>query len=195
LTLSSRPRTFHPSGPWASGSGGVRPSHELRGSLVPDLAVRRIRRGVVVSVLPLSPFWTGCGGDDIVEADPTPSIPSLATGRPQSSPSPVSYTPHSVVAGLSEAGATFDLNVQPSGQYTAILILNTQSQTEVGQMEVSGNEITLRPTIPPSAEAKMGTFSTNANGFEGDGVTQFDANEDGTPESAQAHFRFVSDAP
>ena len=62
-------------------------------------------------------------------------------------------------------------------------------------MEVWGNEITLCPTIPPDAEATVGTFSTNANGFEVDGVTQFDFNQDGTPESALVHFRLVPEAP
>ena len=51
---------------------------------------------------------------------------------------------------ITEYGATFSINVQPSGQYTAILIFAGQSSTQIGQVTVSGSSITLHPQVPPN---------------------------------------------
>ncbi len=92
---------------------------------------------------------------------------------------------------LIEIGATFDLNVQPSGQYTAILVVAVQSSTEIGQIRVSGSEFTLVPTFPPGQPGTSGTFSVTADRLILDGTTEFDFNLDGSPEAALAHFEFA----
>jgi hypothetical protein len=86
-------------------------------------------------------------------------------------------------------GATFTLNVQPSGQYTAILIYSGQSKTEFGKLEVSGQTLTLHPTSsdPPTA----GTYSFNGDHLIVDGETEFDFNLDGTMDPARVHFDLV----
>lgn len=87
-------------------------------------------------------------------------------------------------------GATFTLNVQPSGQYTAILVFAQQSSTEIGTLHVSGSSVTLRPSFPPGQPATTGTFSIQGDLMTLDGATEFDFNLDGTPEPAAAHFEF-----
>lgn len=90
---------------------------------------------------------------------------------------------------LIELGATFSVNVQPSGQYTAILLYSGQSQTEIGQLTVSGNAVTLQPTFPAGADGATSTYSfADADHLVLDGDTEFDFNLDGTPEAATAHI-------
>ena len=45
-------------------------------------------------------------------------------------------------------GAAFKLDVQPSGQYTAILIYALQASTEIGTITVSGNTVTFNRDFP-----------------------------------------------
>ena len=96
-----------------------------------------------------------------------------------------------VAPDLVELGATFTLNVQPSGQYTGILIYLGQAQTEIGTISVSGSTLTLQRTFP-SAETTPGTFQfLGDDRFTLDGDTEFDFNLDGSPEPASAHFDMV----
>lgn len=92
---------------------------------------------------------------------------------------------------LVELGATFDLNVQPSGQYTAILVFAQQSATEIGQLSVSGSNFTLRPTFPPGQPSTVGVWARSGDVLTLDGSTRFDFNLDGTPEAALARFVLV----
>ncbi len=87
-------------------------------------------------------------------------------------------------------GATFTIHVEPSGQYTAILLYSGQSQTEIGNVEVSGETVTLRRTYP-SASTTAGVYSFNGDHLILDGETEFDFNQDGTPEQALVHFDLV----
>jgi len=96
-----------------------------------------------------------------------------------------------VAPDLVELGATFTLNVQPSGQYTAILIYLGQAQTEIGTVSVTGSTLTLQRTFP-TAETTPGTFQFfGEDRFTLDGGTEFDFNLDGSPEAATAHFDMV----
>jgi hypothetical protein len=95
-----------------------------------------------------------------------------------------------LVVDLLEQGATFTLNVQPSGQYTAVLIFAAQASTEIGQVEVSGTTLTLRREFPTPGSTP-GVFEFfGANRFVLDGDSEFDFNLDGTLEPAMAHFEF-----
>ena len=87
-------------------------------------------------------------------------------------------------------GATFTLHVQESGQYTAILLFQGQSQTEIGNIEVSGSTITLHRTYP-SVSTDAGVYSFQGDHLIIDGTTDFDFNQDGTPEPALSHFDLV----
>jgi hypothetical protein len=83
-------------------------------------------------------------------------------------------------------GGSFTINIQPSGQYTAILSFPEMPTpvVELGQLAVIGASIRLSPL--------GGTPATSSYRFEGpdrmilQGPTQFDFNNDGTPDPAEA---------
>ena len=94
-----------------------------------------------------------------------------------------------VSVDLIELGSSFDLNIQPSGHYTAILVFAGQAQTEIGQISLSGASTVILDRAFPTPSRSISTFI-----FEGpdrlilDGDTEFDFNLDGTMEPALAHF-------
>lgn len=87
-------------------------------------------------------------------------------------------------------GATFTLNVQPSGAYTAILLYSGQADTEIGQIDVSGQSVTLNSTYP-SKTTTTGVYAFAGDTLTIDGTTEFDFNLDGTLEPALVHFELV----
>lgn len=87
-------------------------------------------------------------------------------------------------------GATFRMNVQPSGQYTAILLYAQQSSTEIGTLSVSGNTVTMKRDFP-SRSTSAAVFSLSGDHLTLDGDSEFDFNLDGTPEPALAHFELL----
>jgi len=88
---------------------------------------------------------------------------------------------------LIEEGATFTLSILSTGQYSAVLSILGQSNTEVGKVEVSGNTISITPTSP-SGPPLVATFSFVGEILVLDGSSEFDFNMDGTPEEALAHI-------
>jgi hypothetical protein len=135
-------------------------------------------------------FATGCTGSDGVQVDPAvaPFVGDwLATAMVLTSVANPDVHPD-----LIEVGATFSVNIQPSGQYTAILLFSGQSQTEIGQLTVSGGSVTLHPSFPAGAAAATSTFSfPDADHLVLDGSTEFDFNLDGTSEAATAHVELA----
>lgn len=93
-----------------------------------------------------------------------------------------------IAPDLVAEGAQFDLNVQPSGQYTAILTYMQSTATEIGILSVSGNTVVMEPSFPPDAETSSATFQVSSSQLTLDGDSEFDFNLDGTPEPAQAHI-------
>jgi hypothetical protein len=91
---------------------------------------------------------------------------------------------------LIQLGATFSLNVQPSGQYTAILIYAEQASTEIGVLSVSGNVVTMTRSFPNVATSTA-LFVLEGSHLTLDGDTDFDFNLDGTTEPALAHFELT----
>jgi hypothetical protein len=132
---------------------------------------------------------SACGGSDVV--GPDAAITPLVGDWNATELVLTNSTNAGVTVDLVEQGATFSLNVQPSGQYTAILVFALQSQTEVGQIQVDGNQITLSPTVPAGQPSTSGTYSLTGDVLVVDGVTEFDFNRDGTPEPASVHFRLL----
>lgn len=130
----------------------------------------------------------GCG-EGPVEADP--ALAPLVGDWEATTLTLTNVENPTVSPDLIELGAAFDLNVQPSGQYTAILVFALQSSTEIGQISVSGAEVTLRPTFPAGQEPTTGTFAVTPTTLVIDGSTRFDFNLDGTSEPALAHFELV----
>jgi hypothetical protein len=92
-----------------------------------------------------------------------------------------------VSVDLVDEGATFTLSILATGQYSASLSALGQTNTEVGIIEVSGNQVTITPTSPvgPSLVA---TFAFQGDLLILDGTSEFDFNLDGTAEAATAHI-------
>jgi hypothetical protein len=88
---------------------------------------------------------------------------------------------------LVEIGATFSLSILATGQYTAVLTAFGQSNTETGNVEVSGNRVTISPVSPPGPSVD-GTWQFIGEILHLDGQTEFDFNLDGTREQANVHF-------
>jgi hypothetical protein len=132
----------------------------------------------------------GCSGSDGVQPDP--AVEQFVGDWLATSMVLTSAANPDVHPDLIELGATFSVNVQPSGQYTAILLYSGQAQTEIGQLTVSGGSVTLQPSYPPSAQPATSSYSfPDADHFVLDGNTEFDFNLDGTPEAATAHIVFA----
>lgn len=55
-------------------------------------------------------------------------------------------------------GASFRINVQPSGQYTAVLTFIATPLTEIGQAELDGNRLTLYREFP-SPDTSVATLT------------------------------------
>ena len=91
---------------------------------------------------------------------------------------------------ISVLGAEFTVNVQPSGQYTAILVYQSTPITELGQLEVVGNELIFHVSFPTSRTTRSRfTFAGPRVTLVGD--TEFDYNFDGTPEPAEATIELI----
>jgi len=135
---------FHPSGPWAPGLG--RATHPttyggIRCSTPPSTAS-------VEASSPPSSFCSrpGPAAAAMAPSDPTrPSTRSSGTDRRGAHPRPCDESLGG--GGAHRSGATFDLHVQPPGQYST------------------------SPSLPPCPRAPRPLFSMNANEFEVDGVT------------------------
>jgi hypothetical protein len=93
------------------------------------------------------------------------------------------------VADLLTDGS-FTVNIQPSGLYTATLVLGVLNPfVEIGQLTVSGNVITLTPTGGPGPCPASSVYAfPDANTLVLDGPTCLDVNLDGEDEDAQAHI-------
>ena len=130
-----------------------------------------------------------CGDDPVAVADP--ALAPFVGDWDATALTITSVANPETVVDLPAQGATFSINVQPSGAYTAVLIFARIAQTELGVIEVQGSTITLRRNFPTS-QVNASTYE-----FRGpsvlvmDGDTEFDFNLDGTPEAGLAHFELA----
>jgi hypothetical protein len=129
-----------------------------------------------------------CAGSDAT--GPDPAIAPFVGDWNATSLILTSQANPEVSPDLITLGATFSLNVQESGQYTAILLYASQAQTEIGHVTVSGSAVTLHREFP-SAGTTAGVYEFQGNRLVLDGETEFDFNLDGTPEPALVHLEFV----
>jgi hypothetical protein len=147
----------------------------------------RLRRtGLVVTAFLL---LTACGGSD--SFGPNASL-SEFTGDWEATALVLTSPTASASVDLIALGSTFKLNVQPSGAYTAVLVVQGSASTEIGTLSRSGgNTVVLERTFP-TASKNICTYS-----FEGSdrlilgGDTEFDFNLDGTPDEALSHLELV----
>jgi len=106
---------------------------------------------------------TACGGGDTpLEPENDPALAPFVGEWTALSMVVRSDANPDVAPDLIQEGATFNLNVQASGQYTASLIFQLQVSTEIGFLSVSGNTVTLRrdfPTRTTSTPAALRPFT------------------------------------
>jgi len=81
---------------------------------------------------------------------------------------------------------SFDLKVEPSGFYTAILVFGGIPLVEMGQLSVNDGFVTLRPNAPGASAATSAFTFFEASYLQLLGPTEFDYNLDGTLEAAEA---------
>lgn len=93
----------------------------------------------------------------------------------------------SVVVNLIEQGATFVLSVLADGQYAASLTFLGQGTSEMGTIQVSGENLTITPT-QPEGPPLLATWRFEGESLVLDGESAFDFNLDGTPEASFAHI-------
>jgi len=151
------------------------------------MARNGMRKGIgQLALLLVLAVAAACGGEDpgvIVD----PLVSPLVGDWSATAMVVTSVANPDVHPDLIKLGATFTLNVQPSGQYTAILIYAEKSSTEIGFLSVSGNVVTMTRSFPDT-ETTTAIFALSGSRLTLDGDTDFDFNLDGTPEPALAHF-------
>lgn len=82
-------------------------------------------------------------------------------------------------------GATFRINFQPSGQYTAVLSFLGASQVEIGTASLDGNHLTLHRAVPSPDTSQATLTWLAADRIRLEGSTRFDFGSDGTVEDAE----------
>jgi hypothetical protein len=147
----------------------------------------RRRTGWVVMALLL---LAGCGDSDSL--GPNASLSEFVGDWEATALILTSPVTASASADLIALGSTFNINVQPSGLYTAVLVFQGATSTEIGTLSRSGGNTVVLDRTFPTASKEISTYV-----FDGsdrlilDGDTQFDFNLDGTPDEALAHFELV----
>ena len=146
---------------------------------------KRLIRGLSLLLLSL----TGCG--DPAPTGPDPLIEPFVGDWTATAFVLTSSVADQVSIDLIQLGGTFDLNIQPSGSYTAILIYAGLGQTEMGTISATVNTVTLNREFP-SRENEISAYQ-----FVGDtvlildGDTEFDFDFDGQEDPALAHFELL----
>jgi hypothetical protein len=130
---------------------------------------------------------TGCGDDG---TGPDPAVAPLVGDWSAIELVMTSVANPDIAPELIGLGAAFKLNVQPSGQYTAVLLYAMQSATEIGWVTLSGNTLTLNRDFP-TRSVSTSIYSLSGDTLTLDGDSRFDFNLDGTLEDALAHFVLV----
>jgi len=142
---------------------------------------------VLATALLLLPILGGCSDDG---TGPKKELgPLVGTWRAQALLMTNKSNP-AISVDLVEQGATFTLSILSTGQYSASLAAFGQSNTEVGTVTVSGNQVTITPTSP-AGPALVAIFSFQGEILVLDGDSEFDFNLDGNPEGALIHMELV----
>lgn len=150
----------------------------------------RAKRPMIRGMVLLAAFLaTSCSGDKATAPD-SAVTPFVGDWTAESMVLTNKANPD-VHPDLIAVGATFTIDVQESGQYTAILLYASQASTEIGTLDVSGQTVTLHQTFPsPSTTAAVFSFQGEDH-LTLDGDSEFDFNLDGTAEPALAHIVLV----
>src|SRR5688572_10665710 len=134
----------------------------------------------VLLVLILLAAGSGCGGDGSV--DPDASLAALV-GDWRASRLVMKNKANPEIAPdlIAVLGAEFSVNVQPSGQYTAILVYQGLPLTELGTIEVDDDEVVFHVAVPETRIYRS-RFTLVGPRLTLVGDSEFDYNFDGTAE-------------
>ena len=148
-----------------------------------------MRTSIVKGLSLLSLSFLGCG--DPVPTGPDPLIEPFVGNWAATAFVLTSSVSDQVSIDLIQLGGTFDLNIQPSGGYTAILVYAGLGQTEIGTISVTATTVALNREFP-TRENEISTYQ-----FVGDSVlildgdTEFDLDFDGQEDPTLAHFELL----
>ena len=135
-------------------------------------------------LLAWSLLLAGCGESDPGVTDPDPEIAAFVGDWEAVVFNVTNLANEDQIFRVVEAGS-FTLNVQPSGFYTAtLLVAEFPPNVENGQLTVIGNSVRLSPTGGQATTAEYEFQGPNR--IELNGPTEFDFNFDGEPEEATA---------
>jgi hypothetical protein len=135
----------------------------------------------------------GCGGgDDSTGPVETPTAnPDFMVGEwLATSMLLTSKANPEVSVDLTTLGARFNLSVQPSGRYTAIVEGYGQSSSESGTVTVEGPTVIFRRSLP-TPDVSRAQWQRDGTSVTLEGDSEFDFNYDLTPEDAMLRTVFV----
>jgi hypothetical protein len=127
--------------------------------------------------------------DDSIEADP--SVAFMVAEWRAVRMIVINLANPTIAPDLIRNGATFYLDVQPSGWYTAILTAFGQPSTEFGRIEVAGQQILFHRQQPAPVRTDAADFRLSGDTLFLTGATDFDFNLDGQTEPAQLRTDLV----
>jgi len=132
----------------------------------------------------------GCGGDGGTEPKNDELSALVGDWRARRFVVTNKSNPEQAPDLIGDLNASFSINIQPSGLYTAILVYQGTPLTELGTLEIDGNEVvfhveTGQPRTNRSAYALVGSVLTLV------GDTEFDYDFDGASEMAVATIELV----
>jgi hypothetical protein len=140
----------------------------------------------VLIVLAAAVLLVGCGGSDPTDVtEPDPDVAPFVGTWEAVVFEVTNLADQDQVLDVVAIGS-FSLNVQPSGFYTATLVVEESLNVENGQLTVIGNSIRLGPTDGQATTAEYAFLGPNR--VELNGPTEFDFNFDGEPETARARI-------
>ena len=140
-----------------------------------------------LSLLSLS--FLGCG--DPVPTGPDPLIEPFVGNWAATAFVLTSSVSDQVSFDLIQLGGTFNLNIQPSGSYTAILVYAGLGQTEIGTISVTATTVALNREFPTRKNEVSAYQFVGDTVLILDGDTEFDLDFDGQKDPTLAHFELL----
>ena len=137
----------------------------------------------------LSLSFLGCG--DPVATGPDPLIEPFVGDWAATAFVLTSSVSDQVSIDLIQLGGTFDLNIQPSGSYTAILVYAGLGQTEIGTISVTAATVALNREFPTRKNEVSAYQFVGDTVLILDGDTEFDLDFDGQADPTLAHFELL----
>ena len=148
-----------------------------------------MRTRIVKGLSLLSLSFLGCG--DPVPTGPDPLIEPFVGDWAATAFVLTSSVSDQVSIDLIQLGGTFDLNIQPSGSYTAILVYAGLGQTEIGTISVTATTVALNREFPTRKNEVSAYQFVGDTVLILDGDNEFDLDFDGQADPTLAHFQLL----